>query len=513
MSGRVSLDDFNAIPAASVPVEWDGELAQLLEETRAFFRRFIVVDDVQADTVALWVAHSYVFHCARATPYLYFWSPEYGSGKTTALEVLEVVTRAGLTADDLSGAALFRLIEARHPTLLLDELDGVFGKKGSESAEDHRKLLNSGYRAGKRVFRCGGKNHTELQEFDVYCPKALAGLNEIPGTLAHRAIAISMKPPRPQDGHVDFDSEEAEAAASYLRGSFQLWAEAAEGDLRDPRLKPAKLPELDARRNEIWRILFRIADLAGRRWPEAARRAAIELSGGERRNTEASLGVKLLADTRVVRENVGGDKISCHDLAAALNALEESPWGGWSDGGGIKTRELGRKLGRYGIRAKTVRMDDGKFPKGYEWEQFDDAWSRYLPETGISTATTATTGSQTQKSAERQPPQDDRVAVVETPANPHQQRVVPVVAVSKSEYGEGPREALDAPTLTGEEREQLKREIDRRSRERLEAPPDPEQLEADRRLFAEADELGDVDQEEIERLADLAREALYGEQA
>lgn len=246
MSDRVSLDDFNAIPAPSVPTVLDGDLAQLLEEAWAFFRRYIVVDDLQADTVALWAAHSYVFQCARATPYLYFWSPENGSGKTTALEVLEVLTRDGLTVDDLSGAALFRLIEARHPTLLLDELDGVFGKKGSEAAEDHRKLLNSGYRAGKRVFRCGGKNNTELQAFDVYCPKALAGLNEIPGTLAHRAIAVSMKPPRPEDTYIDFDGEEAEAAASYLRGSFQLWAEAAEGDLRDRRLKPAKLPELHA---------------------------------------------------------------------------------------------------------------------------------------------------------------------------------------------------------------------------------------------------------------------------
>jgi hypothetical protein len=435
MSDRVSLDDFNAIPAPSVPAEWDGELAQLLEEAWAFFRSHIVVDELQADTVALWIAHSYVFQCARATPYLYFWSPEYGSGKTTALEVLEVVTRDGLTVDDLSAAALYRLIEKRHPTLLLDELDGVFGKKGSDAAEDHRKLLNSGYRAGKRVFRCGGKNNTDLQEFDVYCPKALAGLNEIPGTLAHRAIAISMKPPRPEDTYVDFDSEEAEAAASYLRGSFQLWAEAAEGDLRDPRLKPAKLPELDARRNEIWRILFRIADLAGGRWPAAARAAALELSGGDRRNDEASLGVKLLADVRVLRETVGDEKITCRDLADALNALEESAWGGWRDGAGLTARVLGWRLRPFGIRAKKIRLDDGTTANGYEWAQFEDGWSRYLPETGIKAGTTGTSGSQTQKQAERQPEQKLSVPVVETPANPHEQSDVPVVPVSKPRNG------------------------------------------------------------------------------
>jgi hypothetical protein len=175
VSGRVSLDDFNEIPARAVPTEWDGDLAQLLEDARSFFRRYVVVDTLQGDTVALWTAHSYVFDCARATPYLYFWSPEYGSGKTTALEVLEVVSRDGLTVDDLSGAALFRLIEARHPTLLLDELDGVFGKKGSESAEDHRKLLNSGYRAGKRVFRCGGKEQHRASGLRRLLPEGARG--------------------------------------------------------------------------------------------------------------------------------------------------------------------------------------------------------------------------------------------------------------------------------------------------------------------------------------------------
>jgi hypothetical protein len=55
---------------------------------------------------------------------------------------------------------------------------------------------------------------------------------------------------------------------------------------------------------------------------------------------------------------------------------------------------------------------------------------------------------------------------------------------------EGPeREHGVRPPLTHEERERLRLEVNRRRREQLEASPDPEQLEADRRLFAEADEL------------------------
>jgi hypothetical protein len=119
------------------------------------------------------------------------------------------------------------------------------------------------------------------------------------------------------------------------------------------------------------------------------------------------------------------------------NGLDESPWGGWSDGAGIKTRELGRRLGRYGIRAKPIRIDGERAGNGYERSQFEDAWTRYLPYSDISTGTTGTSGFQSQESAEKQPVQEPSVPAVETPANPHEQRDVPVVRVSFSENGVG----------------------------------------------------------------------------
>jgi hypothetical protein len=75
-----------------------------------------------------------------------------------------------------------------------------------------------------------------------------------------------------------------------------------------------------------------------------------------------------------------------------------------------------------------------------------------------------------------------------------------VAAVAVQTGGTAAEDARGAEGLTSEEREQLRREIDRRTRERLEAPADPERLEADRRLLAEADEIGDVAEDEIERL-------------
>ena len=221
------------------------------------------------------------YACGRASPYLHATSPEPGSGKTTLLDVLELTACNAIQADGLSEAALYRLIAKVKPSLLFDEVDAVFGKRNSDSTEGIRQVLNSGYRKHKKVWRCVPPSH-DVEPFDVYCPKALAGLNELPGTLAHRAIPIEMKPPLPSDIHKEFDPEEFEEEAERLRLGLQAWADESEDVLRDPRLKPPRQDALDARGNEIWRILFRIADHAGGEWPTKARVAALALSGRDR---------------------------------------------------------------------------------------------------------------------------------------------------------------------------------------------------------------------------------------
>ena len=259
-------------------------LADQLQKTSAFMRRFVVVGERELTAVALWNAHTYVYDCAPATPYLHPYSPEPGSGKTTLLDVLEVLACNAVQADNLTEAVLFRMIDKKRPTLLFDEVDAVFGKKNSDSTEGIRQVLNSGYRRGKKAYRCVPPSH-EVVGFDVYCPKALAGLHELPGTLAHRAIPLAMKPPLPTDLYEELDPEEVEEEAEMLRQNLQSWADESEDALRDPRLKPVRLDGLDARGNEIWRILFRIADHAGGEWPVKARGAALALSGRDRQQT------------------------------------------------------------------------------------------------------------------------------------------------------------------------------------------------------------------------------------
>src|SRR5262249_29213906 len=161
--------------------------------------------------------------------------------------------------------------------------------------------------------------------------------------------------------------------AEVLRISLQAWADEpeTEGVLRDPRLKPPKLPGLDARGNEIWRILFRIADYAGDDWPERARVAALELSGTANRQGDKSVAVRLLGH---IRDLFAGDRITCRELVDLLNG-DDLPYGGWNGGEGITSRQLGTKLGPYGIYAKSIRIDGRRAGNGYDREQFEDTWA------------------------------------------------------------------------------------------------------------------------------------------
>lgn len=71
------------------------------------------------------------------------------------------------------------------------------------------------------------------------------------------------------------------------------------------------------------------------------------------------------------------------DLLAALLADEEKPWATWRGGRPMTPRSLGKILGEYGIRSKAVRIGY-ESPKGFEIDQFADAFARYLSSSPVS---------------------------------------------------------------------------------------------------------------------------------
>jgi hypothetical protein len=163
--------------------------AVVLNEVARKIGFYIALPDGAADAIALWAMHAHAYKAFTHSPRLNLRSPEKGCGKTTALDVLGVLTPKALRTESLTPAVLFRLVEGHEPTLLLDETDGYL-----KEANDLRGLLNAGHKRGAMALRCEGENNT-VRSFKAFAPAALAGIGELPGTLHDRSIVITNRTP------------------------------------------------------------------------------------------------------------------------------------------------------------------------------------------------------------------------------------------------------------------------------------------------------------------------------
>lgn len=354
------------------------EVSRLLDELSLFVRRFVVVSEPQGVALALWVAHSYCVEAAETTPYLHVSAPEKQSGKTRLLEVLSVLVKNPLATANTTEAALFRSIEQRRPTLLMDEIDTVFGPRASGQHEDLRALLNAGYRRGTPVLRCVGEGaRQQVHEFETFSAKALAGIGGLPDTLADRSLPIRLKRRARTETIERFRRRLVEEQAAPLRERLERLAD----DHLDALPCDPLLPEeLSDRAQDALEPLLAIAELAGGDWPERARAALVSLRQ-EGSGEDDSLGVRLLSDCRAVFTEANAEQLPSAELIKRLAAIEEAAWGDFHSSGEIKPRRLATLLKPYGISSRDIRVGERAL-KDYRAADFADAWVRYLPAAG-----------------------------------------------------------------------------------------------------------------------------------
>lgn len=362
-------------------------LSSLLDSAVDICRRYVVLTDHQLDMIALVIAHTYAIDAAHATPYLVVRSAEKRSGKTRLLEVLELLVCRPWRVTSTSEAALFRKLGQDRPTLLLDEVDAIFGRAASERNEALRAILNAGNRPGAAVSRCVGEGSKQsVADFEVFGAKVLAGINNrrLPDTIEDRAVMIEMTRKAPGEQVQRFRHRIAKNEARPIGEALAAWATASVLQaLHDA--EPDLPGELDDRAAEAVEPLLAIADMAGSDWPRRALAAALTLNGAkEPDNTAGTIALGVIRRTLGTR-----DKIASDELVTALNDDDEAPFGAWHDGTGINPRGLARLLKPYGISPRVVRTGDGT-PRGYRAEQFQDAFRRYLPLDGTSSRNSAT---------------------------------------------------------------------------------------------------------------------------
>jgi hypothetical protein len=373
----------------------DTNIAECLDSIAAFLRRFVALSDAQVVAIALWTVFTYCADAFEIAGYLSVFSAVKRSGKTLLLDVLRCLVHAPLLAADLSPAVLFRVMEELRPTVLIDEVDVLFGGKTTERSDELRALLNAGYRRGGAAWRMemGGKAAT-VRSFDVYGPKALAGIGRLPDTISDRCIPIELTRKVRGIDIERFRSRGKQEETAPLREQVATWAEGHRETLGAAR--PNLPDELNDRQQDVWEPLLAIAGLAGGLWPERAKAAACELHGDGHDEADTTVAVLLLEHLRdLFGEHDNPPSMSTDAILSGLVEDDRGPWGRWwstdhDHGKRSAASALAKMLRPFGIRSATIRLAESTL-RGYRLASFSDAWERYLPAGDATDATDATT--------------------------------------------------------------------------------------------------------------------------
>ncbi|GFO68690.1 hypothetical protein GMLC_22690 [Geomonas limicola] len=357
------------LPFESVEL-WPEEVvpAEVLSDIAATIRRFIICTPETATAAALWIAITWFIDVIEVAPLAIITAPEKRCGKTQLLSLLGRLVAKPLTASSITPSALFRTIDAWGPTLLIDEADAFM-----KDNEELRGLLNSGHtRDSAYVIRCIGENFTPTK-FNTWGAKALAGIGHLADTLMDRAITLELRRKLPEET-VDRIRHAEQNLFANLRSKLARFAEDAKEAVR--RARPPLPPALNDRAQDNWEPLLAIAMTAGEEWLQRGTTAALELCGGEERSL--TVGTELLSDIAELFEERGTDRISTADLIRALCSDDEKPWATYNRGQAISPRQVASRLKEYGITSRSIRIYNST-PKGYTVDQFQEAFSRYLP--------------------------------------------------------------------------------------------------------------------------------------
>lgn len=157
--------------------------------------RFIELPEpYAAETIcllALWTWLTYAYQAWSAVPYLYFGGAA-GSGKTRASEVIKQMAFRPMCSSNMTASSLFRGLHERGGTLIADEAEQL-SQQNSPNVVESNSIYLCGYKRGGQATRSGSESDNfRQQEFEVYSPKVLLAINELPHALASRCITITM---------------------------------------------------------------------------------------------------------------------------------------------------------------------------------------------------------------------------------------------------------------------------------------------------------------------------------
>lgn len=358
-------------PLTFPPVEpWHEPVAgeTLVTDMETAIRKHVILNEHQALAVALWSMHAHAFEFADHSPRLQVSSPAKRCGKTTTMDIIAALVPKPLPTENVSVAALFRVIEKFQPTLLIDEADAFL-----KDNEDMRGMLNAGHRCGGQVLRTVGEDF-EPRAFSVWAPVAIAGINRLPPTLEDRSITILLR--RKTRGEEIERLRRKREHLTVLARRIARWVQDNHYALIDA--DPALPEKLGDREQDNWRPLIAIADAISADLGNRARTAATTIAEEDKDDETAIMALEdVAAIFAAAQPNV--ESIPSQIILDRLVAMEDKPWATWRHGKPMTHHSLSRLLKPFGVKPLQVRVSGNpKKVRSYMAEPVRAAAERYV---------------------------------------------------------------------------------------------------------------------------------------
>ena len=347
----------------SSPVDID----DLANKMAILIKRYCVVTDEEADAAVLWIISSYLINAFEIFPKLSLISPEKRCGKSTTMRVISSMSKDGLVTSNTSPAVIYRLTEKYELTLFIDEADTLL-KSGNPELVG---LINSSHnKSSSDILRCSGDDYTP-HAYSTWMPMALASIGDLPPTIMDRSIVINLRRMKASES-VDRVPANLLDNCQPIRRKLLSWGEANIGIIEGNPVEPPKIGNDRAADN--WLPLFTLAGQIGKLWPAKCVAAYDTLTTV----SEPELPTQLLVDIRTILNQHDEKRICSEDLLNGLCNDSTGPWLTCNNGRKLTGSGMAVLLRPYNIKPKPMRFPSGT-KRGYEKDQFTDAFDRYLP--------------------------------------------------------------------------------------------------------------------------------------
>ena len=335
-------------------------------------RQYASCSSDTAVAATLWTAMTWYLDSIEFAPIALIAAAGDHCDTSALFDVRARISRRPLPTSKVAPHAIFPLIEAHSPTLVIEATDSM-----SKHNHQFANMITSKPLKAE-AFVYGAIRNRNNTKSSTWCAKLICGIGDFPQTILKHSIVLDVQRTSPKDITIPM-RRNANDHFIQLTSKLARWSRDQAEAIR--YANPATLPELSYSEQECWEPLFATADLAGGKWPQLARLAAQSISRRKAETEEPDASVGLLRDIHKAFTVSHRDRFSTRELIEILCIDNDRPWQSFNEGNPITPTQLAECLREFRIHPKSTRFEGQPMAKGYQLDQFRRAFAEHITQT------------------------------------------------------------------------------------------------------------------------------------